>query len=106
MKKNLGKYFNYFKRKCDEQEEARTYASTTDGEIEYLMKNKKEKEEFKKDQNFILWNTNLKKILKNNMVFKEGRVTHKLKRSSSSPSSFVNLPFLSRFIFYNRKINL
>ena len=52
MKKNIGKYFNYFKRKCDEQDEARTYASTTDGEIEYLMKNKKEKEEFKKDQKF------------------------------------------------------
>ena len=52
MKKNIGEYFNYFKKQCDKQEEARTYASTTDGEIEYLMKNKKEKEEFKKVQKF------------------------------------------------------
>ena len=67
MKKNIGKYFNYFKRKCDEQEEARTYASTTDGEIEYLMKNKKEKEEFKKDQKFYtLEYQPKKKMLKNN----------------------------------------
>ena len=52
MKKNIGEYFNYFKRQCDKQEEAKTYASTVDGEIEYLMKNRKEKEEFKKNQKF------------------------------------------------------
>ena len=52
MKKNIGEYFNYFKRQCDKQEEAKIYASTVDGEIEYLMKNRKEKEEFKKNQKF------------------------------------------------------
>ena len=61
MKKNIGEYFNYFKRQCDKQEEAKIYASTVDGEIEYLMKNRKEKEEFKKIKNFKLWNINLKK---------------------------------------------
>ena len=52
MKKNIREYFNYFKRQWDKQKEARTYASTTGGEIEYLMKNKKEKEKFKKEQKF------------------------------------------------------
>ena len=31
---------------------SKTYASTVDGEIEYLMKTKKEKEEFKKNLKF------------------------------------------------------
>ena len=59
IKKDLDAYFKYFKRQCDRQEEeTKTYASTVDGEIEYLMKTKKEKEEFKKNQKFY----NLEKI--------------------------------------------
>ena len=52
IKKNIGAYFKYFKGQCDKQEEAKTYASTVEGEIDYLMKTKKEKEEFKKNQKF------------------------------------------------------
>ena len=60
IKKNIG---TYFKRQCDRQEEeAKTYASTLDGEIEYLMKTKKEKEEFKKNQNLIIQSINQKNI--------------------------------------------
>ena len=52
MKKNIGGYFNYFKKQCVKQEEARTYASILDGNIANLMKTKKENEEFKKNQKF------------------------------------------------------
>ena len=50
--KNIDKYFSYFKKECKRQEDAKTYASTIDGKIEFKMKNKKEKEEFKKNQEF------------------------------------------------------
>ena len=36
------------------EEKAKTYVSAVDGEIEYLMKTKKGKEEFKKIKNFII----------------------------------------------------
>ena len=33
IKKDIAEYFNYFKKECDRQEEAKTYATTEDGEI-------------------------------------------------------------------------
>ena len=50
--KNIDEYSHYFKKECDKQENAKTLASTMDGEIEYKLKTKKEKEEFKKNQEF------------------------------------------------------
>ena len=47
LEKNIGKYFNYFRKECNRHEDAKTYASTIDEEIEFMMKSKKEKEEFK-----------------------------------------------------------
>ena len=52
ISKNIDEYFHYFKKECDKQENAKTFASTMDGEIEYKLKTKKEKEEFKKNQEF------------------------------------------------------
>ena len=52
ISKNIGDYFNYFKKECDKQESSKTYASTIDGEIEYKMKSRKEKLEIKRDQEF------------------------------------------------------
>ena len=52
ISKNIGDYFNYFKKECDRQESAKTYASTIDGEIEFRLKSKKEKLEIKRDQEF------------------------------------------------------
>ena len=52
ISKNIGEYFNYFKKECDRQEIAKAYASTMDGEIEYKLKSNKEKIAMKKDQEF------------------------------------------------------
>ena len=52
ISKNIGEYFNYFKKECDRQEIEKTKASTLDGEIEYRLKSKKEKLEIKRDQEF------------------------------------------------------
>ena len=52
IEKNIDEYFNYFKKECKRQEDAKTYASTIDGEIEFKMKSQKEKDEFKKNQEF------------------------------------------------------
>ena len=52
ISKNIEQYFHYFKKECDKQENTKTLASTMDGEIEYKLKTKKEKEEFKKNQEF------------------------------------------------------
>ena len=49
---NIEEYFNYFKKECEQIENEKTLASTMDGEIEYLLKTKKEKEEIKKNQEF------------------------------------------------------
>ena len=49
---NIEEYFLYFKKECDRIENEKTLASTMDGEIEYLLKTKKEKEEIKKNQEF------------------------------------------------------
>ena len=65
IKKDIAEYFNYFKKECDRQEEAKTYASTEDGEIEYLIKTKKEKEEIKKNQKFYSLEYQTKKKLLN-----------------------------------------
>ena len=65
IKKDICEYFNYFKKECDRQEEARTYASTEDGEIEYFLKTKKEKEEIKKNQKFYTLEYQPKKKLLN-----------------------------------------
>ena len=65
IKKDIAEYFNYFKKECDRQEEAKTYASTEDGEIEYLIKTKKEKEEIKKNQKFYTLEYQTKKKLLN-----------------------------------------
>ena len=61
ISKNIGEYFNYFKKECDRQEIAKTKASTLDGEIEYRLKSKKENLEIKRVKNFILWNIIQKK---------------------------------------------
>ena len=50
---NIYNYFNYFKKECKRQEDAKIYASIIDGEIELKMKTQKEKDEFKKLKNFI-----------------------------------------------------
>ena len=50
--KNIGEYFNYFKKECDRQEIAKTKASTLDGEIEFRLKSKKEQKEIKMEQEF------------------------------------------------------
>ena len=52
ISQSIDEYFLYFKKECDKQENAKTFASTIDGEIEYKLKTKKEKEEFKKNQEF------------------------------------------------------
>ena len=52
ISKNIDGYLSYFKKECDRQETAKTYASTIDGEIEYKLKSKKEKMEIKRDQEF------------------------------------------------------
>ncbi len=49
ISKNIDEYFKYFKKECDRQENAKTYASTI-GEIEYKLKSQKEKLQIKKDQ--------------------------------------------------------
>ena len=49
---NIEDYFNYFKKECERQESAKTYASTLDGDIEFRMKSKKEKLEIKRDKEF------------------------------------------------------
>ena len=50
--KNIGEYFNYFKKECDRQEIAKKKASTLDGEIEFRLKSKKEQKEIKMEQEF------------------------------------------------------
>ena len=50
--KNIGEYFNYFKKECERIESAKKYASTMDGEIEYKLKSIKEKIAMKKVQEF------------------------------------------------------
>ena len=52
ISKNIDGYFNYFKKECERQESAETYASTMDGDIEFRLKTKKEKLEIKRDQEF------------------------------------------------------
>ena len=52
ISKNIGEYFNYFKKECDRQEIAKTKASTLDGEIEFRLKSKKEQKEIKMEQEF------------------------------------------------------
>ena len=52
ISKNIDGYFNYFKKECERQESAKTYASTMDGDIEFRLKTKKEKLEIKRDQEF------------------------------------------------------
>ena len=47
ISKNIGEYFNYFKKECDRQEIAKTKASILDGEIEFRLKSKKEQKEIK-----------------------------------------------------------
>ena len=49
ISKNIADYFNHFKKECDKQEIARIYASTIDGDIEFKLKSKKEKQENKRD---------------------------------------------------------
>ena len=52
ISKNIGEYFNYFKKECERQELAKTKASTLDGEIEFRLKSKKEQNEIKIEQEF------------------------------------------------------
>ena len=52
ISKNIDDYFNYFKKECERQESAKTYASTMDGEIDFKLKSKAEKLEIKRDQEF------------------------------------------------------
>ena len=52
ISKNIDGYFNYFKKECERQESAKTYASTMDGDIGIRLKTKKEKLEIKRDQEF------------------------------------------------------
>ena len=52
ISKNIGEYFNYFKKECKRQESKKTRASTIDREIEYRLKSKEEKLEIKRDQRF------------------------------------------------------
>ena len=66
ISKNIGEYFNYFKKECDRQEITKTKASTLDGEIEYRLKSKKEKLEIKRDQEFYTLEYHPKKKSKKN----------------------------------------
>ena len=52
ISKNIGEYFNYFKKECDRQEIAKTKVSTLDGEIKFRLKSKKEQKEIKMEQEF------------------------------------------------------
>ena len=52
ISKNIGEYFNYFKKECERQEIAKTKVSTLDGEIEFRLKSKKEQKEIKMEQEF------------------------------------------------------
>ena len=52
ISKNIDDYFNYFKKECERQESAKTYAPTMEGDIEFRLKNNKEKLENKRDKEF------------------------------------------------------
>ena len=78
ISKNIGEYFNYFKKEWDRQEIAKTKASTLDGEIEYRLKSKKEKLEIKRDQEFYtLEYQPKKKSKKNNKKWKYTLILNK-----------------------------
>ena len=42
ISKNIGEYFNYFKKECDRKEISKTKISALDGEIEFRLKSKRE----------------------------------------------------------------
>ena len=52
ISENIDEYFKYFKNECDKIEREETMASTLDGEINNMLKTKKEKKEFRRNKNF------------------------------------------------------
>ena len=52
INENIEEYFKYFKNECEKIEREETRASTLEGEIENLLKTKKEKKEFKRNKKF------------------------------------------------------